>query len=145
MPIFKNREPIIHLKKNQKIEQNTLNDRALKSGNLEPLLFADVGRRTLIKVAVERPQKKRENPKTYTQKTCTRNFAGMTFEFLLEWWVYTVIFTGTTRGGIWPKMEHSTFSCITSNYSNVNSNFSCVIFFRANGSENLNVEFELVL
>ena len=35
-------------------------------------------------------------PSLYTQQTCTRNFAGMTFEFLLEWCVYTVIFTGTT-------------------------------------------------
>ena len=26
------------------------------------------------------------------KKTCTQNFAGMTFEFLLEWCVYTVIF-----------------------------------------------------
>ena len=32
----------------------------------------------------------------YTQKTCTRNFNGMTFKFLLEWCIYTVIFTGTT-------------------------------------------------
>ena len=31
-----------------------------------------------------------------TQKTCTRNIAEMTFEFVLECCVYTVIFTGTT-------------------------------------------------
>ena len=57
----------------------------------------------------------------------------------------TVIFTGTTRGGVWQKMEqitfswwriwkllchtvkctgaHRNFSCATSNYSNANSNF----------------------